>query len=190
MSRILTYALEDRFLKARIQQIVAELDIQVIVETGLDKGLSAVELARMVPQYAGIDIQAFCVEATRRRMVAAGLDNFVLHHGNSAEILQNMRPPGPTLWFLDAHCFGTTDCPIREEIRALPRSAPDVILFHDIWDPRRAHGGFSPLIDGVETRFDINLIAYELSLWSPTYTVEYLLEYETKLAPGVMFAFP
>lgn len=190
---ILTYALEDQFFRARLEQIVAEHKIDTIVETGLDKGLSAVVLAGMVPNYIGIDIDPDAVFRTMELLLAARpASPPYLLTGNSADLLPEVavRLHGKrVLYFLDAHCFGDTDCPILEEIRAVPRRA-GVLVFHDIWAPGREHGGFSPLIRGVPTRFDYALLRPELALWSVRHRVEYLEQYATELAPGVMFAFP
>lgn len=189
--RVLTFALEDRFFRARIEELVADHQIETIVETGLDQGLSAVILAGMVKNYFGVDINPDCVKMTFARMIDAGRRHFILDVGNSADALRALITPDPdrTLYFLDAHCFGDTDCPIIQEIEAIPRGK-GILAFHDIWVPGREHGGFSPLINGVPTRFDLDLIRPALAAWSPGFKVEYLDEYETELAPGVMFAYP
>lgn len=190
--RILTYALEDRFFRRRLEQILAEHKIDTIVETGLDQGLSAIELARLVPTYIGIDIDPACVARTSAEMDAARIANCKLFVGNSADTLPSIMDridPARALFFLDAHCFGDTDCPIIEEINAIPRRQ-GVLVFHDIWAPGREHGGFSPLIAGKPARFDYGLLQPALAAWSRTHRVEYLAEYESTRAPGVMFAFP
>ena len=184
----LVYALEDPFLRKRLEEIVAEHDVKTIVETGLDKGLSAVEFSRMAPNYIGIDINWDCVLVTKQNLTEIGAKNFVLHVGNSPDVLKTLLAD-QTLFFLDAHCYRETDCPILEEIRMIPRGK-GILVFHDIWPPQRKAGGFFPLIDGVTTRFDYALIKPELSLWSPDHRIEYLIEYPHELAPGVMFAFP
>lgn len=191
---ILTYALEDRFFRWRIEQLVAERGITTIIETGLDKGFSAVILAGMVENYIGIDIDRAAFEATEQRLVAAG--RFHKTHlvlGDSAQYLpiitKTIADAARTIFFLDAHCFGDTDCPILDEIRAIPRGN-GIIVFHDIWVPERAAGGFSPLINGNPVRFDYDFLLKELSAWSPVHRIEYLAQYETDLAPGVMFAYP
>lgn len=185
------YALEDPFFYAKIKQIIADYKIEAVVETGLDRGLSAVEFCRMVPQYVGIDINPLCVTTTELVLEEAGIapESYVLIAADSRAALKGLALPPKTLYFLDAHCFGDTDCPIIDEIDALPRGS-GVLALHDIWVPGREHGGFSPLISGEPTPFDYELIEPALTRWSATHRVEYLQEYAKELAPGVMFVFP
>jgi predicted O-methyltransferase YrrM len=190
------YALDDRFLRARIADIVAERGIEVIVETGIAAGRSALEFCRIAPRYVGIEINPACLEQTRELLAAeAGEADWQLCQGDSPQMLRDIMPTLPvarTLFFLDAHNFPDSSArwPCRDEIAAIPRGQ-GVLAFHDFRVPGRDFGVDGYMVDGQVRDFDYDLIRDALTEWSPTHRIEYMQESDPDSSyRGAAFAYP
>ncbi len=168
------YALNDPAQRARVAEVIAQMDIELVIETGLNDGGSTVEFCRMARWVIGIDNDQECVEATRARLIAHGLVNFELTVGDSPAVLHQLAPllSNKTMFFLDAH-WGPTS-PILDEIAALPRHS-GVIVFHDFKVPGYDEGFDSvELPDGTSVDLDYALVAPALDDWSESNAIEYL----------------
>lgn len=186
------YALNDEFFRSRVEQVIAERGISVVVETGIDEGLSAVKFCGMVPHYVGIDIDRVCIEKTVRVLRESGANNFELICGDSPKVLSGelmSSLPDTTLFFIDAHCYQDTPCPVADEIRAIP-PGKGILVFHDIAVPGREYGGFYTVIDGESCLFSYDVIRDALTAWSQMHRVEYMTECAHEKSPGVMFVYP
>jgi predicted O-methyltransferase YrrM len=190
------YALDDRFLRARIADIVAERGIEVIVETGIAAGRSALEFCKIAPRYVGVEINPACLEQTRELLTANNPPaDWWLFQGDSATALRDIMPSLPaarTLFFLDAHNFPDSNAywPCRDEIAAIPRGQ-GVLAFHDFRVPGRDFGVDGYMVDGQVRDFDYGLIREALTEWSPTHRMEYMQESDTDSSyRGVGFAYP
>jgi hypothetical protein len=117
-------------------QLRSELGLVRAVETGTYGGGTARVLAGMFPSATTIELSD---ELHRRAAAAlAGIENLTLLHGSSPEALATLeRPPGGTLYWLDAHWSGGETagrehpCPVVEEIRAIGPGHPDDCLLID-----------------------------------------------------------
>ena len=186
------YALDDRFLRAKIAQIVADNHIQVVVETGIAAGRSAVEFCKIAPRYIGIDNDPECIYQGSDRLEAAGLTNWTLHLGDSTSWLPKIMrdlPADRTLFFLDAHAPGAY-WPCFDEIAAVP-CGQGILAFHDFRVPGKDFGVDDYTIDGVIHDFNYELIRGALTAWSPTHRMEYMQESDPASSyRGVGFAYP
>lgn len=188
------HALDDHFLLERMRQVVAERGIEVIVETGIAEGNSALKFCSLAPRYYGIDIDPMRVEQTRQTLTQGGATNdWEILLGNSPDVLRLLVPSltaDKTLFFLDAHNFpGNTRWPLPDEVRALPRGQ-GVMCFHDFHVPGRDFGvdGYT-LEDGRHLPFDYDLVRDVLTEWSPTHRLEYMTQASGSYR-GAAFVYP
>lgn len=169
------FALDDIFLRDRLREVIAERGIEIVVETGLNEGLSTVGFCRMVNYVIGVDIDPMCVSAARANLWDAGLTNWDLRTGNSPDVLRQLftfLSGDRMLLFLDAH-WGEY-WPLPDEIRALPRGKGIVVL-HDIKVPEKDFGFDGVHIGGgVVKDFEYELVQGVLTEWSATHCVEYV----------------
>ncbi len=169
------YALNDTFLRARLQEVINERGIQLVVETGLNDGQSTVEFSRMAPKVIGIDWDQACIDETHHKMMVAGRMNFELILGNSPDALRSIAGrwwTADAMFFLDAHWDGPS--PILEEIREIPRNF-GILVFHDIKVPGRDFGYDKvELVDGTEVDLEYDFLQKDLMDWSPMHRLEYM----------------
>ena len=189
------YALDDHFLRDRIAAIVNDNHIEIVVETGIAAGRSAVEFCKIAPRYIGVDIDPQCIDETAKLLAASGLKNWQLNQGDSAEVLPMLLdylPADRTLFFLDAHGYPDPHAPwpCRDEIRAIPRGQ-GILAFHDFRVPGKDFGVDGYMVDGQVRDFNYDLIRDALTEWSPTHRMEYMQESDPDSSyRGVGFAFP
>ena len=81
------YALSDDFLVKKIYEIIKEYKITKVVEAGIYKGRSTVELTYLVDEVIGIEIYQKWVDETERRMKENFRTNYKIYKGNSPDIL-------------------------------------------------------------------------------------------------------
>jgi SAM-dependent methyltransferase len=189
------YALDDSFLRARLVEIIAEREIDTVVETGLGGGRSAREFCKIVRYYVGVDIDEERVVETQELLEAAGLNNYELHVGNAPDVLREIMPrlrPANTLFFLDAHVnFPESGddplyWPLPDEIKAIPTG---VLAFHDFRVPGKDFGVDGYVVDGVVRDFNYELVKPYLDAWSPSHRIEYM-DQASGSYRGVGFAYP
>ena len=179
------YALDDHFLRARMEAIVRERSIEVVVETGVHAGLSTVAFAQFAPRVVGVEVDPVCCAVARARCADAGVENVEIVQGDSPEVIERIAPTLPAdhaLWFLDAH-WGPK-WPLLDEIAAIPRGA-GIIVVHDFRCPGRTDG--FDIYDG--KRCEYEYVAEALTAWSPTHGVEYATEFSGG-GVGTGFIFP
>lgn len=186
------HALDDVFLLERLKQVIAERNIQYVVETGLAAGYSTLKFCQMGLHVIGIDIDPAAIEATLATLEQSGVTNFQLHTSNSAELLPFIIPPQPdkTLFFLDAHNGGggVGYWPLPDEINAIPRSQ-GVLVFHDIKVPGKDFGYDFYFHDGRAQEFEYALVKDVLTAWSPNHRVEYM-DQASGSYRGVVIVYP
>lgn len=170
------YALDDTFLRDRLQKIIQDNGLEVVVETGLNDGQSTLVFSYMAPTVIAIDIDPECINCTRDRLARAARINVTLKQGNSPDMLREVVqtvPASKTLFFLDAHWGG--ECPILDEIRAIPRGE-GVLIFHDFQVPGTDFGWDHMLINGNYHELNYEFLKKELTDWSPTHRIEYPMQ--------------
>jgi hypothetical protein len=183
------YALNDTFLRERVHSVIAEQNIEVVVETGLNDGQSTLEFCRMAPFVFGVDNDPRCVETTCQRLVGAGVSNYELLTGHSPDMLRALLPrlPDKTLYMLDAHWECVS--PIFDEIQAV-RKNTGVLLFHDIRVPGKDFGYDGVLLKTGEIKdLEYELIQADLTAWSPNHRVEFMQE-ANGCYRGAAFVYP
>lgn len=180
------YSLQDRVMRDRFREIVAARGIRVIVETGVDKGLSTVVLAGMTGTVFAIDNNLLAINEATANLHAAGVKNAVLCCGNSPDVLAALMPslPDETLFFLDAHW--QQYWPLRDEIRAL-RRGKGVIVLHDMVVPGHPELGFDSY--GGQP-LDYGYVRDVLTDWSPRHRIEYNERAECVNHRGIGYIFP
>ena len=203
------YALSDDFVVKKIYEIIKEYKITKVVEAGIYKGRSTVELSYLVDEVIGIEIYQKWVDETERRMKENFRTNYKIYKGNSPDILIKIIPEldlNHTIFFLDAHMSASGDgsdenayWPILDEIKSLPKNK-GIIILHDVYvpmwgdlslhDPKRL-GYDTYVVNGKKQKFDYEFIKKDLMDWSPTHRIEYNNGNETSGDQrGVMFIYP
>lgn len=170
------HALDDTHLRNRLQQVIAERQIEYVVETGIAAGYSTLKFCQMGVHVIGIDNDPDAIQATSDTLVNGGATEFQLHIGNSADLLPIVMPPADkTLFFLDAHNGGggVGYWPLPDEIRAIPKGQ-GVLVFHDIKVPGKDFGYDHYFHNGQAHEFEYALIKDVLTEWSPTHRIEYM----------------
>lgn len=172
------HALDDVFFLERLKQVIAERNIQYVVETGLAGGYSTLKFCQLGLHVIGIDIDPAAIEATDKTLIDAGIStDYELHLGNSGEILTklNLPPAEQTLFFLDAHNGGggVGYWPLPDEINAVPRGQ-GILVFHDIKVPGKDFGYDLYFHEGKAQEFEYALVKDVLTAWSPNHRVEYM----------------
>lgn len=181
------HSLEDTVMQRRFREIVAEYGIQVIVETGIDKGLSTITLSKMVPTVISIDNNLQCISAGYTNLGKAGVKNALLICDNSPDALRKLQPLllKETLYFLDAHWQAYV--PLRDEIDAIRRGS-GVIVVHDVKVPGHPELGYDSWPNFGE--FSYENLRGNLQNWSSTHRVEYNEKAECQKPRGCMYVFP
>lgn len=127
--------------------------LRTLVETGTFTGDTVARLERSFDRLYSIELSDFFHERAKRRFARSS--KVSLLKGNSGDVLGSLVPTldRPALFWLDAHysggdtAHGPTDCPAREELRAIfASSLPHVVL---IDDAREFVGGVYPTIDEI-----------------------------------------
>jgi SAM-dependent methyltransferase len=165
------YALDDPYLKERIQEIVNLYKITTIVETGVHMGQSTLEFANMVEKVYAIDILEESIVAAKQYVeVENQKDNVIFINGNSPDVLKEIvgdLDAEKTIFFLDAHWWDIW--PINDEILSLEKNK-GIIIVHDFLVPNRPHFGFD-FYHGQP--FNYEFIKDSLTSWSPEHVFEY-----------------
>jgi len=179
-------ALDDSFLCARIAEIVRNVGLVNIVETGVNAGKSTVEFMKMASWVFGVDKDGDCLKCAGDRMREIG-NNYTLWRGNSPNVLGDIVTwidCSKTLFFLDAHWEAYW--PLLDEIAVIPRGK-GVIVIHDALVPGTNLGYDS--FGGVACSYEY--VKESLDRWSLEHIVEYNSEDKAeKPNRGVLFAFP
>lgn len=165
------YALDDEFLKSKIEEIVAEYGITTIVETGVHYGQSSLEFSYMVDKVYAVDIlQESIDEATRLIVTENNRKNVTFICGNSPDVLKQIKneiDASKTIFFLDAHWWDIW--PINDEIRSLEKNE-GIIIVHDFVVPDRPAFGFDTYKG---QPFTYEFIKDALTDWCPEHFLEY-----------------
>ncbi len=205
-------ALDDLVMRERLRQIIAERNIKVVVETGIHKGWSTIEFARMCETVIGIDNNVTYIGEAYTNIANAGATNVTLCAGDSPRVLHSLRHllPNETLFLFDAHWQSVW--PLLDEIKEV-RVGTGVIVLHDIEVPDHPELGFDRYGDvllgqqeiGIDQNGHLHMesvykvgqplnYAYvkdALMAWSPEHVVEYNERSEgTDLPRGVAYIFP
>ena len=165
------YALDDEFLKSKIEEIVSEYGITTIVETGVHYGQSSLEFSYMVDKVYAVDIlQESIDEATRLIVTENNRKNVTFICGNSPDVLKQIKneiDASKTIFFLDAHWWDIW--PINDEIRSLEKDK-GIIIVHDFVVPDRPAFGFDTYKG---QPFTYEFIKDALTDWCPDHFLEY-----------------
>lgn len=182
------YGLMDTVFQTRMKEIIHEYKIKVVVETGTDNGLSAVELSKMADLVFSVDVDLERIALAHKNIATAGRNNIVLVAGNSPSVLSALKYllPEETLYFLDAHHWAMSYWPLRDEILAIP-SGEGVIVLHDIQVPGHPELGFDTY-NG--QHFTYEYVKDVLTQWSPTHRIEYNDKAECPMPRGIAYLFP
>ena len=135
---------DDTHIGYSIEKLVCQFDIQTIVETGTDKGHTAVALAKMVPVVCTIEKHRGYFCEAQKFFNDLGHKNINAEHGSSqfvlGQILSDEKTQRPVLFYLDAH--DRTDWPLLDELDVIAKHKEDnsVIVIHDIHNPYRGFG--------------------------------------------------
>ena len=162
-------ALEDRFLARKLKEIIKELRISAVVETGVNEGKSTRDFAKMAETVIGIDNDRKCIESAESLLRIQGSSNYELLLGNSPDVLRTLVSRidrERTMFFLDAHW--ESYWPLNDEIRSIPRGR-GVIVIHDCLVPGEDLGYDS--YGGTLLTYDY--ISGSLRDWSPRHRIEY-----------------
>jgi SAM-dependent methyltransferase len=185
------FALDDHFLVAQIIQVMNERNLCEVVETGINGGKSTTVFCSIALWVTGVDIDPICIDITERRLLAHKATNYDLRLGNSPDRLRWLVKKGlnanRTLFFLDAH-WGDTSWPLPEEILSIPRKQ-GVLVLHDIKVPDKDFGFDYYVHKGESKPFTIDLIAEQLTEWSPSWRIAYN-EQASGSYRGACFVFP
>ena len=179
------YSLNDHFFHDRLKEYIQEKNVNTVIETGLNDGQSTLAFTKIAPYVIGIDIDPNCINATRQRLDAAGATNYNLIQGDSAEVLQRIRPTlqKQLLIFLDAHWECVS--PLPRELTVVADHYKDIcaIILHDFKVPGYEHligipgeeWGFDGVLlaDGRIVDCDYDLVKPFLDRWSPVHRIEY-----------------
>ncbi len=173
-------------MQARFREIVAKRGIKVIVETGIDKGLSTVKLAGMAGTVFAVDNNVHCFRELYENLGRAGVKNVVPVLASSPDALHALRPllPDETLFFLDAHW--QSYWPLLDEIAAI-RPGAGVIVMHDVVVPGHPELG-SDCYGGQHLNYEY--VKEALTRWSPTHRIEYNERADCPMPRGVGYVFP
>jgi predicted O-methyltransferase YrrM len=166
----MNYALDDTYLKEKIQEIIKNYNINTIIETGINNGDSTIEFSKMVEKVIGIDIMESCIHTTYEKLEKHSIQNVELYIGNSPEILSKIIPSidvDNTIFFFDAHWYDYW--PIIDEIEKIPKNK-GIIIVHDFFVPNNTDLGYDVYKN---IKFDYEYIKNALNDWSPTHRVEY-----------------
>ena len=180
------HSLEDTVMQQRFREIIDQYGITIIVETGVDKGLSTVVLSKMVPTVIGIDNNLQAIATAYGNLDKAGVKNALLVCDSSPLALQKLKPllPGQTLYFLDAHW--QQYWPLLDEIKAISKGQ-GIIVIHDCKIPGRPELGYD-VWGGKELCYEY--VKEALNDWSPSHKIEYNKEANCQKPRGCMYVFP
>lgn len=181
------HSLQDTVMQRRFREIVAERNVKVIVETGLDKGLSTVVLSQIVDLVIGIDNNLNCVAQAHENLSKAGRTNALLIADSSPDALRKLDPllwGYEVIYFLDAHW--QQYWPLLDEIAAI-RPETGVIVLHDMQVPDHPELGFD-CYGGKSLNYDY--VKDALTKWSPSHRIEYNERADCPIPRGVGYVFP
>lgn len=180
-------ALLDRVLRERLAAIIQRLGITTVVETGIDRGGSALLFSQMVERYIGIDNHPKAIATTQALLTHYDVTNTALLQMNSPDALAYVMPainPSKTLFLLDAHW--QSYWPLLDEIKALPRGQC-VIVLHDVIVPGCPSLGYDTY-DGQD--LDYPYVKDVLTAWSPDHVCEYNDDRAEVPKRGVLIVYP
>jgi hypothetical protein len=112
---------------------------QVCIETGTYQGKGTLSLAELFPHVHTIELSDKWFEFSSKKL--AHLKNVICHHGDSAEVLEQIVPGlnEPAVFFLDAHfaggdtAFGQDEVPLLRELKSVSqRPYCDLIIIDDL----------------------------------------------------------
>lgn len=114
-----------------IHEVIAErmrstFNLEVLVETGTETGVSALWAARRFKHVHTVEISPSRRDKARERIREQGMKNVTFYLGNSRDMLEHIvrNIKEPTLFWLDAHWHGSLEdaqddrglCPVLDEI--------------------------------------------------------------------------
>ncbi len=165
------WALDDSFLKQKMEEIIREFGITTIVETGVHYGQSTLDFSKMVDNVIAIDILPESIdEATKLVITENKRENVKFICGNSPDVLKEIKnqiDASKTIFFLDAHWWDIW--PINDEIRSLEKNK-GIIIVHDFLVPNRPDLGFDTYKG---QPFTYEFIKESLTNWCPDHVLEY-----------------
>ncbi len=129
----------DPIFEASVRGLVRWFGIKTVIETGTWRGYTARKMAEFVDMVH--TIEAHPVTAALARETLAGVENAVVHEGDSGKLLEGIavRPEAPILFFLDAHW--QEQWPLFEELDGIAEyGEPCVIVIHDCQVPGKDFG--------------------------------------------------
>ncbi len=110
--------------------------LRTLIETGTCEGSTPAALHKNFDKIYTIELHDGLYEVSRKRL--QDLDNVFVYHGSSPEILTKLLPtlpPGPLLFWLDAHTSGPhTACEgdvLHEEIMVITKLRPESLVVID-----------------------------------------------------------
>lgn len=181
-------ALLDRVLLQRLANVISNLGIRTVVETGIDRGGSTLLFSQIAGQVIGIDNDPNKIAIVAAALQEYDIHNVTLHQMNSPTALRQLVADdldvSSTLFLLDAHWQDYW--PLRDEIRAIPRGQ-GVLVMHDAVVPGCPNLGFD--------EYKGQALSYEYLMdvlieWSPDHVVEYNDDTAEVPRRGVMIVYP
>ena len=120
-----------------METLVRAFNVRTIVETGTNRGATALWLASKAPTHSiEIDPERFKIASK----LADSNDELVLHLGTSPDVLSRLIPglAWPVLFYLDAHCGEYW--PLLDELREISALPEAIVVIHDFVVPGRNFG--------------------------------------------------
>lgn len=142
----------DTHMQSIMRKLAAQVQPDVVIETGTFHGDSAFEWASFVPHVMSVEIREDNFVRASKVRVERGLNNVMLFQGNSGKLMSRLiaaaEPYPKIVFFLDAHW--QDDWPLKDELWAIMnmRAAGKkcVVVVDDFQHPTRpefygSHGG-------------------------------------------------
>jgi len=132
----------DWHIRDEIQRLVTEYEIRTIVETGTNRGVSAVALAEMMGQSGTVCTIEVNEEVWKANQHLVEHSKILPFLGNSPDVLKQIlsNVKDHILFYLDAHWHSYW--PLRDELRVIAESnvCNPVICIHDCQVPGKDFG--------------------------------------------------
>jgi predicted O-methyltransferase YrrM len=109
--------------------------LRTLVETGTCHGATSFALQKDFDKIYTIELHDGFYELSRQKFQS--VDNIFIYHGSSPDMLQKLLPtlpPGPLLFWLDAHTSGPHTAqgdPLAEEMKVISDLRPDSLVVID-----------------------------------------------------------
>lgn len=147
----------DRFIHAEVMRLCAFHDIQTIIETGTEHGVTTAAMAEFVPRVLTAEMQP----GYRTLAHKPNVEQFI---GDSGIVIRSLilLATQPILFYLDAH--DAQNCPLLKELEAIETNVrdkvitPPIIVIHDFKSDKYPERGY----DTINT-FGIHAIVLEWS---------------------------